>query len=110
MKTKSLSYLSRWFFLATIAVAPLHIVDGQEAPKLLPFQGHLTDQNGGAVSNGVRLVQFKIYNVPSGGNPVWAGELHRTTINGGLVNVLLGTKTPLANVIFDQQLYLEITV
>jgi hypothetical protein len=82
----------------------------QTAPKLLPFQGRLTDQNGIAVSNGVRLVQFKIYDVPSGGSPVWAGELHRTTVNGGLINVLLGSKTPFTGVDFDRQLYLEITV
>src|SRR6266480_1572291 len=82
----------------------------QQAPKLLPFQGRLTDQNGVAVSNGVRLVQFKIYDAPTGGSPVWAGELHRTTVNGGLVNVMLGSKTPLTGVDFDKQLYLEITV
>jgi len=81
----------------------------QTTLKLLPFQGRLTDQNGVAVSNGVRLVQFKIYDVPTGGNPVWAGELHRTTVNGGLVNVMLGSKTPLT-FDFDRQLYLEITV
>src|SRR6267142_6989262 len=82
----------------------------QPVPKLIPFQGRLTDQNGFAVSNGVRLVQFKIYDVPTGGSPVWAGELHRTTINGGLVNVQLGTKTPLPSSVFDHQLYLEMTV
>src|SRR5437773_921907 len=78
--------------------------------RLLPFQGRLTDQNGMAVSNGVRLVQFKIYAVPTGGSPVWSGELHRSTVNGGLVNVMLGSKTPLTGVDFDKQLYLEITV
>ena len=80
------------------------------APKLLPFQGRLTDQSGGPVTNGVRLVQFKIYDVPTGGSSVWAGELHRTTVNGGLVNVILGSKTPLDGVDFNKQLYLEITV
>src|SRR5579863_3888425 len=82
----------------------------QTPPKLLPFQGRLTDQNGIATSNGVKVVQFKIYTVPTGGSPVWAGEVHRTTVNGGLVNVMLGTKTPLNGVDFNQQLYLEITV
>lgn len=81
----------------------------QTAPKLLPFQGRLTDQSGVAVTNGTRLVQFKIYDVPTGGSPVWAGELHRTTVNGGLVNVLLGSKTPFTGVDFDKTLYLEIT-
>ncbi len=82
----------------------------QETPKLLPFQARLTDAHGSAVTNGVRLVQFRLYNLPSGGVPVWAGEVHRTSVNGGLVNVILGTKTPLAGVDFNQQLYLEMTV
>src|SRR6266850_3002085 len=93
-----------------LALVTLANAGAQTAPKLLPFQGRLTDQNGVAVSNGVRLVQFKIYDVPTGGSPVWAGELHRTTVNGGLVNVLLGSKTPFTSVDFDRQLYLEITV
>src|SRR5579863_361711 len=92
----------------TLVAAVLALAD--TAPMLLPFQGRLTDQNGVAISNGVKVVQFKIYNVPTGGNPVWAGEGHRTTVNGGLVNVMLGTKTPLNGVDFNQQLYLEITV
>src|SRR5262245_15055479 len=83
---------------------------GQVALRLLPFQGRLTDPNGNIVSNGVRLVQFKIFDSPTGGKTVWAGELHRTTVNGGLVNILLGTKTPLMDVIFESQLYLEVTV
>lgn len=81
----------------------------QEPPKLLPFQGRLTDQNGVAVANGTRFVQFKIYAVPTGGSAVWAGEVHKTTVNGGLVNVLLGSKTPFIDVDFDRTLYLEIT-
>src|SRR5947207_10273019 len=94
---------------ALILVAALN-TDAQTAPRLLPFQGRLTDQIGVAVSNGAKLVQFKIFDVPTGGSPVWAGELHRTTVNGGLVNVVLGTKTPFTAVDFDHQLYLEITV
>ena len=100
----------RFAFLTLASLSLAASLAAQEAPKLLPFQGRLTDQNGLAVSNGVRLVQFKIYDVPTGGSPVWAGELHRTTINGGLVNVMLGSKTPLSGVDFDKQLYLEITV
>jgi len=70
-------------------------------PLLLPFQGRLTDQNGVAVADGARVMQFKIFNAPVGGTPVWAGEVHKTTVNGGLVNVLLGSKTPLAGLDFN---------
>jgi hypothetical protein len=94
----------------TLFLASAICAYSETAAKLLPFQGRLTDQNGLAVTNGVRLVQFKIYEVPTAGSPVWAGELHRTTVNGGLVNVMLGSKTPFTGFDFDRQLYLEITL
>ncbi|HAB18260.1 MAG TPA: phage tail protein [Verrucomicrobiota bacterium] len=96
-------------FLWTIAWWQFQL-SAQTVPRLLPFQGRLTDQNGVAVPDGVRLIQFNIFDIPSGGSPVWAGELHRTTVNGGLVNILLGSKTPFTGFDFDRQLYLELTV
>ncbi len=88
------------------------------APKLLPFQGRLIDSGGKPVADGVRLVQFQIYSDPVGGSVLWAGELHRTTINGGLVNVLLGSKNALPEnradqldkSFFQQPLFLQITI
>jgi microcystin-dependent protein len=95
--------------IAVIALAALSAV-ADEVPKLLPFQAKLTDAQGASVTNGVRLVQFRLYSVPVAGTPVWAGEIHRTTVNGGLVNVLLGMRTPFTGVDFNQQIYLEMTV
>ncbi len=103
------SFLPIFIGLLVLGGEPLALY-AQTAPRLLPFQGRLTDSSGAAVADGVKLVQFKIFDVPVGGSPVWAGELHRTTVNGGLVNVLLGSKTPFTGVDFDRQLYLEITV
>src|SRR6266487_4134594 len=102
--------LQLWAITASLLAELATASFAEEAPRLLPFQGRLTDQNAIAVSNGVRLIHFKIYDLPTGGSPVWAGELHRTTVNGGLVNVMLGTKTPLSGIDFNRQLYLEITV
>src|SRR5262245_24920515 len=102
--------MSRILAILSFLATSLALSAASEAPKLIPFQGRLTDQNGAAISNGVRVVQFKIFDVPTGGSPVWAGEVHRTTVNGGLVNVMLGSKTPLTGLDFNQQLYLEITV
>ena len=82
----------------------------QSAPKLLPFQGYLTDATGQINSDGARLIQFRVYDAPIAGSAVWAGEVHRTTVNGGLVNVILGSKTSLDSIDFDRTLYLEITV
>lgn len=88
------------------------------AQALLPFQGRLADAAGKPIADGVRLIQFQIYSEPSGGSLLWAGELHRATVNGGLVNVMLGSKNPLPRdradqpdkSFFDQPLYLQITV
>ena len=96
-------------WLLTLLLCPL--VHAQSpAPKLLPFQGRLTDHLGNAVTNGTRLVMFQIFDSPVSGKVVWAGELHRTTVNGGLVNVQLGTGTPLDKLDFDQPRYLQITL
>ncbi len=80
------------------------------SPKFLPFQGRLTDASGKPIADGVRLIQFRILDAPLGGNPVWLGETHRTTINGGLINVVLGTKAPLDGADFSRTLYLDIVV
>lgn len=89
-----------WFTLVALA-AP---------PKLLPFQGRLTDTGGTPLSNGSRIVQFQIYDAPAGGTRIWQGEVQRLTINGGLVSTLLGSKASLDAVDFNSALYLEITV
>ncbi len=79
-------------------------------PRLLPFQGRLTDASGTPVADGAKVVQFKIYDAPTGGTAVWNGEVQKLTVNGGLVSTLLGSKASLEPVDFNEALYLEITV
>lgn len=79
-------------------------------PRLLPFQGRLTDASGTPVADGAKVVQFKIYDAPTGGTAVWSGEVQKLTVNGGLVSTLLGSKADLSGVDFNQAIYLEITV
>lgn len=78
--------------------------------KLLPFQGRIALTQGTPAPDGVRVVQFKLYNAPIGGTVVWPGEIHSLTINDGIVSTLLGSKSTLAGVDFNQDLYLEITI
>jgi hypothetical protein len=79
-------------------------------PRLLPFQGRLSDANGQAIPDGARVVQFKIYDAPVGGRAVWNGEVQKLSVNGGLVSTLLGTKADLSGVDFNREIYLELTV
>jgi len=63
------------------------------APPLLHFQRHLSDSKGDVIDSGTKVVQFKIYDAPVSGNAVWTGEVHKLSVNKGLVNTILGTKT-----------------
>ena len=86
------------------------------APRLLPFQGHLANETGEAINGEAKVVQFKIYDAPVSGTVVWAGEVHKLSVNQGLVNTVLGTKTAFPDrygndkIMFSEPLYLEITV
>ncbi len=77
--------------------------------RLLPFQGYLADRSGVAVRDGARMIQFRLFDAPVSGNVNWSGEVHRLTVNDGLVNTILGSRVSLDDVDFGRALYLEIT-
>ncbi len=76
----------------------------------MPFQGRLSAPNGDSLADGARVVQFKMYDAPVGGRAVWNGEVHQLSVNGGMVNTILGSKSSLGGVNFSGTLYLEVTV
>ncbi len=107
MKPNLLKHIFPWGLL----VLGLTLSDAvSAATRLLPFQGKLTDATGRAVADGAKVVQFKIYNAPIGGQSVWAGEVQKLTVNSGLVSTMLGSKASLQGVDFNQELYLELTI
>ena len=78
-----------------------------EIPRLINYQGKLTDSNGAPVTE-TKSITFKIYNVVSGGIPLWE-ETRSVTINKGIFNVLLGSSTDL-NLAFDEPYYLGVQI
>ncbi len=61
-----------------------------DAPKLINFQGRLTDSLGNAVSDGVYSLRFRIYDDSLAGNVLWE-ETTSVQIKSGLFTVLLGS-------------------
>ena len=94
--------------LTLLATAATFFAQAQN--RLLPFQGRLTDAAGNPVADGARVVQFKLYDAAVGGRAVWNGEVHKLTVNGGLVNTVLGSRASLEAVDFDRSIFLEVTV
>lgn len=78
-----------------------------EVPRVINYQGRLTDASGDVI-NGTKAVTFRIYDVKTGGNALWA-EDHSITAQKGIFSVLLGSVTPL-DIAFDKQYYIEIVV
>ncbi len=101
-----------WMRTVSILVGLLVTLVGSVAtgPRLLPFQGHLSLADGRPVPDGSHLVRFALYDAPVGGELVWGGQVHRLSVNDGLVNTMLGTRSSLERVDFGSTLYLEITL
>jgi hypothetical protein len=92
--------LSRLFFIVIVA-SILHISPpaiGQTAvPMLINYQGELDDPvTGDPLPDGTYSMLFRIYDVESGGAPLWE-EIHSTLygnpieLSDGILNVLIGS-------------------
>jgi hypothetical protein len=80
---------------ATLALAFIALISPvmAQAPKIISYQGRLTDASNNLLGVGTpvnRAVIFRIHSAASGGSPLWS-EQHTVTIANGDFSVLLGT-------------------
>jgi microcystin-dependent protein len=73
-------------------------------PQMINYQGTLTDKNGTSVPNGNYSIEFKIYDVASGGAALWSEKWDTTTtqipVVGGNFNAMLGFQSPIPAAFF----------
>jgi hypothetical protein len=79
-----------------------------QVPRLLNYQGVLTDASGTIVPDGNYNVTLRIYSVPTVGSPIWE-EAQLVATTSGIFNAILGSIVPL-NIPFDNQYWLGVTV
>ncbi len=99
----------------TFVVLLLAVIIGsafaQELPRLINYQGKLTNPDGVAVDAPVDIT-FRIYDVETGGTALWT-EAHtgasRITVTNGLFDVQLGGITDL-DLPFDDEYWIELQV
>ncbi len=77
-------------------------------PKYINYQGKLTDTIGVAII-GDHDIEFKIYDIDTGGTPLWSEYHSDVTITKGLFDVILGRIDTL-DLPFDTLYYLELVV
>jgi hypothetical protein len=99
--------------IGLFAVMVIFIFMGGSAgavPKLLNYQGKLTDANNVPVSDQTLSFTFKFYNVASGGSALWT-ESKSITTESGFFNTILGDTTSIDDWIFTYEaVYLGVEV
>ncbi len=74
-------------------------------PRLISYQGVLTDEQGASVPDADHPMTFAIFDSPVDGNSLWFENRNVATING-VFDIFLGEETPLS-LPFDRPYYLE---
>jgi hypothetical protein len=77
-------------------------------PQTLNYQGNLTTAAGMAVPNGSQAMTFRLYNMASGGSPLYS-ETQTVAVTNGLFNVQIGSVSPI-NLPFDVPYFLGVSV
>jgi len=80
-----------------------------EIPLTTTYQGYLTDSGGNPVDGSVNMT-LKVYDVASGGSPLWTETHTGVNVNDGVFNLIVGEITPLSPYMLDGPGYLGITV
>jgi len=88
------------FFLTSVSYAQI--------PRLINYQGKLTDTGGNPVADGSHSVTFRIYDAASGGNLLWE-ETQSILVQKGIFSCFLGGVTNL-DLAFDKPYWLAIKV
>jgi len=86
--------------------------DVRLSPRMLNYQGYLTDTLGNPITNPSVSMTFSIYDALSAGNLKWNETQNTVSVNKGIFSVLLGSVTIIPDSIFNNSAirYLQLTV
>lgn len=103
----------QWFIKVVIAATAVLIIATAALgaiPRLISYQGRVTNASGNPVPDSIYNARFYLYNHPTAGNLVW-GELGAVvTTSDGYFTHLLGSLHPIEDSLFTtwDSLYLEV--
>ncbi|MEO0071651.1 MAG: hypothetical protein ABIK39_06175 [candidate division WOR-3 bacterium] len=83
--------------------------DAITIPRMLSYQGKLTDTLGNPVPDGNYQLTFRLYTQETGGTPFWT-EAQTLTVKKGYFSALLGAVNPIGSVPDAGVLYLSLQV
>ncbi len=86
--------------------------DARMAPRLLNYQGFLTDTLGNPITNPSVSMTFSIYDAISAGNQKWIETQGSVGVDKGIFHVLLGGVNPIPDSVFNAGIdrWLELSI
>ena len=94
----------------TVLVCAVVQISLAEIPRVLSYQGVLTDTSGVPRPDGAYNFTFLLYGAPSGGSALWS-ETKSLQVRNGLFSTILGSVTQIPDSVkFDRQYWLGIQV
>lgn len=106
---QTLRRTSLWFLalagLAASSASAAPQATGVEPPALLQYQARLLSSIGEPINVTTLPVTFRIYDVPTGGIPLYT-ETKILSVADGLLSTVIGDTVPLPEVLFEQQVEL----
>lgn len=79
-----------------------------QIPRTISYQGYLTNASGVPVDGAITMV-FTIFDVPSGGSPIWGETQLNVPVINGIYNVILGSVNAI-NLAFNAPYYLGMSI
>jgi hypothetical protein len=102
--------MSRVLCSALVCVAVASSVSA-DIPKVLSYQGKVTDSGGTPVADGDYSMTFTIYDAETSGTSLWSSGTVTVTVSDGIFSVLLGeSPQPTLSLDFDADYWLEIDI
>ena len=94
----------------TWAAPTMTLVTPAAIPTFIPYQGTLSDAAGRRINGSVNIV-FRLYNVATGGTPLWSEPHSDVTVENGLFQARIGSLTPIPSEVWNNtSLYLGVQI
>lgn len=96
---------------AVILLILFVIGSSADIPKIITYQGKITNDGGVMVPDGSYTMSFVIFDAETGGDVLWSSGGVLAAVSDGIFNVLLGESgQPPLELPFDSEYWLEITI
>jgi len=103
--------MHRFFLVSILCFVLISISVSADIPQMINYQGKVTDTSGDPVPDGTYIMQFEIFDAPTGNILLWSSGDVSLDVTDGIFSVLLGqSPQPLLDLEFDQDCWLEVVV